>query len=61
MLAYQSPDQLQTDAPGLIAKLKSAGVTSVIFIGDPVAPRPLTKAATGQNYFPEWIVTGLAR
>ena len=59
-LAYSSPTTLQNDAPGLIAKLKSAGVTSVIFSGDPVAPQPLTRAATGQDYFPEWIVTGAA-
>ena len=54
------PTKLQTDAPGLIAKLKAAGDTSVIFVGDPVAPGPITKAATGQDYFPEWIVTGSA-
>ncbi|HEY5156251.1 MAG TPA: hypothetical protein VIJ47_16030, partial [Acidimicrobiales bacterium] len=57
-VAYKSPVDLQTDAPQLIAKLKSAGVTSVIFAGDPVAPGPLTVAATGQEYFPEWIITG---
>ena len=57
-VAYKSPVDLQTDAPQLIAKLKSAGITSVIFSGDPVAPGPLTVAATGQEYFPEWIITG---
>jgi hypothetical protein len=55
-LAYQSPTTI--DASGLIAQLKSAGVTSVIFSGDPVAPGPLTTAATSQNYFPEWIISG---
>ena len=30
-VAYKSPVDLQTDAPQLIAKLKAAGVTSVIF------------------------------
>jgi hypothetical protein len=57
-VAYKSPVDLQSGAAQLIAKLKSAGVTSVIFSGDPVAPGPLTVAATGQEYFPEWIVTG---
>jgi hypothetical protein len=57
-VAYKSPVDLQTDAPQLMAKLKAAGVTSVLFSGDPVAPGPLTVAATGQEYFPEWIVTG---
>jgi hypothetical protein len=60
VLAYTSPTTLQTDGPGLIAKLKAAGVTSVIFVGDPVAPGPITKAATSQGYFPEWILTASA-
>jgi hypothetical protein len=57
-LAYTSP--VTIDSVGLIAKLKAAGVTSVIFSGDPVAPGPLTRAATSQNYFPEWIISGSA-
>jgi hypothetical protein len=57
-LAYASP--VTIDSVGLIAKLKAAGVTSVIFSGDPVAPGPLTRAATSQNYFPEWIISGSA-
>jgi hypothetical protein len=58
VLAYKSPLDLQNDGPGMIAKLKSLGVTSVIFNGDPVAPGTLTKIATGQNYFPEWVLAG---
>ena len=57
-LAYSSP--VTIDAVGMIAKLKAAGVTSVIFSGDPVAPGALTRAATSQNYFPEWIISGAA-
>jgi hypothetical protein len=57
-LAYTSP--VTIDSVGLIAKLKAAGVTSVIFSGDPVAPGSLTRAATSQNYYPEWIITGSA-
>lgn len=59
-VTYASPTDLQTQAPALIAKLKAAGVTSVIFSGDPVAPQTLTRAATAQNYFPEWIISGSA-
>jgi hypothetical protein len=59
-LAYKSPIDLQNGAPGLIAKLKDAGVTSLLFAGDPIAPQPLTQAATAQEYFPEWIITGSA-
>ncbi len=57
-VTYASPTDLQTQAPALIAKLKAAGVTSVIFSGDPIAPQTLTRAATAQNYFPEWIISG---
>jgi hypothetical protein len=42
----------------IVARLKEAGVTSVVFLGDPVMPIYLTKAATDQDYFPEWIITG---
>ena len=56
-VAYDSPVTLQTTAASVIAKLKDAGVTSVIFVGDPVAPRELTREATAQDYFPEWIIT----
>ena len=42
----------------LVARLKEAKVTSVIFLGDPIMPIYLTKAATDQGYFPEWIITG---
>jgi hypothetical protein len=41
-----------------IAKLKEAGVTSVMFMGDPLSPKNFTAEATRQNYFPEWIITG---
>ncbi|HYK30982.1 MAG TPA: hypothetical protein VEV63_03435 [Streptosporangiaceae bacterium] len=57
-IAYTSP--VTIDSVSIIAKLKAAGVTSVIFSGDPVAPGSLTRAATSQNYFPEWIISGAA-
>ena len=56
-VGYDSPITLQTTAPSVIAKLKDAGVTTVLFAGDPVAPRELTREATAQDYFPEWVVT----
>ncbi len=51
---------LATKAPTIIAKMKEAGVTSVIYAGDPLAPQILTVEATKQGYFPEWILTGSA-
>jgi hypothetical protein len=58
-LTYQLviPD-LPEKARVLVSRLKEAGVTSVVFLGDPVMPIYLTKAATDQGYFPEWIITG---
>ena len=46
----------QENARTMISKLKEAGVTSVVFTGDPLTPSYLTKEATAQNYFPEWVI-----
>lgn len=50
----------QENARNMIAKLKAGKVTTVIFAGDPVTPSTLTKEATAQGYFPEWVVLGAA-
>lgn len=50
--------KLPERATTIVAHLKDAGITTVIFLGDPIMPIYLTKAATAQNYFPEWVVTG---
>ena len=50
------PATIQQTALQAITRLKSAGVTTVIFTGDPVAPRDFTREATAQAYFPEWVV-----
>ena len=50
----------QEDARLVITKLKTAGVTSVLLAGDPVFPTFLTKEATAQGFFPEWVVLGYA-
>ncbi len=58
-LAYElDPGRLPEQATSIIAKLKAAGVTSVILQADPVAPANFTQEATAQEYFPEWIVSG---
>jgi hypothetical protein len=54
------PGKLQEEATTDIAKLKAAGVTTVIFNGDPIAPSIFTREATNQDYFPEWIYGGSA-
>lgn len=50
------PATLQETAANAISKLKSAGVTTIIFAGDPIAPRDFTNEATAQDYFPEWFL-----
>lgn len=50
------PSTIQEDARTLIARLENAGVTTVIFYGDPLMPRALTTQATAQDYWPEWIL-----
>ncbi len=56
--SYTDPTELQSTARDLITRLKQAGVTTVVFTGDPIAPGTLTKVATEQGYFPEWVITG---
>jgi hypothetical protein len=52
------PARLQEQAGSAVARMKAAGVTSVIFQGDPVAPTAFTQEATAQEWFPEWILGG---
>ena len=56
MVTASAPDI----AASIIAKLKSAGASTVIFTGDPLMPIFLTQEATRQQYFPEWMLTGTA-
>ena len=49
----------QQQAPTLVAKLKAAGVTTIVNFGDgPYATPAFMRAATAQDYKPEWIITG---
>ena len=64
-IATEVPYQLdlaaaQESARATIAALREARVTSVILAGDPVFPTFLTREATAQGYFPEWVVMGYA-
>jgi len=56
-ISYElDPFTIQQTAALVISRMKAAGVTTIVFNGDPVAPRDFTKEATAQEYFPEWIV-----
>ena len=50
----------QQTADTIMSKFKSEGITSVIFVGDPIYPAFYTQSASNQNYHPEWVVTGSA-
>lgn len=50
--------ELAEKARVIIARLKEKKVTTVVFVGDPIMPIYLTKAATDQDYFPEWVISG---
>ncbi len=56
--SYADPVGLSGSAREIMARFKAAGVTTVLFSGDPLAPQALTQAATEQGYFPEWVITG---
>ncbi len=55
---YPDTAKSQQQARPIIQKLKQAGVTTVIFSGDPFAPIFFTQEATRQQYFPEWSGSG---
>ena len=46
----------QETARTVITKMKDAGVTSIIYTGDPIMPGSFTKEATAQDFHPEWII-----
>ena len=52
------PGKNQSEVSNMIAQLKSAGVTTIVPLVDPLSPILITAEATRQNYFPEWFVTG---
>lgn len=48
----------QEQATNIIVQMKSAGVSNVTCVCDPIYPIFLTQAATQQGYFPEWFIMG---
>ena len=52
------PGRNQQDMTNMIASMRSAGVTTLIGIMDPLSPIFITQEATRQQYFPEWLQTG---
>ncbi|MEZ5380599.1 MAG: hypothetical protein R2754_02250 [Microthrixaceae bacterium] len=55
---YDDPLALSNTGRAMLSQFKSEGITTILFVGDPVAPQTLTRIATEQDYFPEWITSG---
>lgn len=58
--SFSNPVALSGEAREILARMKSRGVTTIIYTGDPLAPQALTRAATEQDYYPEWVISGSA-
>jgi len=57
---FADPVSLAGQAREILSKMKSEGVTTILYSGDPLAPQTLTESATAQDYYPEWVITGTA-
>lgn len=53
---YDLPTDLAGSGKDIITAFKEAGVTTVVLSVDPLAPQTLTRIATEQEYFPEWVL-----
>jgi hypothetical protein len=56
--SYEDPVAIAARAGEIMARFRDAGITTVLYTGDPLAPQALTRAATEQGFFPEWVITG---
>lgn len=56
--SFADPISLGGQAREMLARMKSKGVTTILYVGDPLAPQSLTENATAQDYYPEWVITG---
>jgi hypothetical protein len=50
--------ELPSEAATIAAHLARVGATTVVFIGDPIMPIYLTRAAAAIGYYPEWVISG---
>ena len=58
--SFTDPVSLAGQAREILARMRSNGVTTILYSGDPLAPQTLTENATAQDYYPEWVITGTA-
>jgi hypothetical protein len=53
-------NSMSNQAANVVSQLKSKGATSIFCGCDPIFPVFLTTKAAEQNYYPEWVVVGVA-
>jgi hypothetical protein len=58
-IGYDAEPQFTSEAPTIVAKLKSDGVTTVIDAVDVIDNETFTKVADAQQYYPEWFSPGV--
>src|SRR3990170_3456229 len=58
VIPYTNIEGCQIDATNIVNQMQVAGITSLLFSGDPICPIHLTRAANSQNAKWEWIITG---
>lgn len=56
--SFTDPVSLAGYSREIMSRFKANGITTILYTGDPLAPQTLTTAATAQDYFPEWVITG---
>ena len=61
-LAYDptEPTKYEEAAPVIIGRMKAAGVNNVILFAEPSMVSALTRAASSNEFSPEWMVTGFS-
>jgi methylmalonyl-CoA mutase cobalamin-binding subunit len=52
------PGRAQELSTSVVAKMKDAGVTTVVVRADPITLPAFTREATKQGWFPEWVIAG---
>ena len=55
---FGNPTVAQQQAPTIVSKMKSDGVTTVVLFTDVAMNKALMEQATAQEWFPEWFLTG---
>jgi hypothetical protein len=56
--ATTAPAAGSAEARRVVSRLRQAGVTSVLYVGDALFPVFMTQEATRQGYGPEWVLLG---